>query len=166
MPGQQLDGCAALRSATSQAPSSDLVESSSACVLKLLLLPWWMRIGATDAAMNLTASLASVAEACGFGTALFAVINAYSRNMPHAPDVMYRNEVLFYRTVRRSLPASVEMPRVFGTVVDTERCMHGVCECIHACSLCPSQVATASITVADPVVDHGHIHARTQCRTT
>jgi hypothetical protein len=119
----------ARRSSAARPSSSAVVESSSTCVLKLLLLPWWMRVGATEKAMMLTGSLASAAEACGLGTALFAIINAYSRNVPHAPDAMYRNEVLFYRSVRRSLPANVEMPHVLGTIVDTNRCMHGVCEC-------------------------------------
>lgn len=117
------------RSTHDEATSSDsasAVSQPERCVLKLLLLPWWMRLGATESAMTYTGALASFAERCSLGPLLFTIINAYSRAVPHAPDVMYRNEALFYRTVRPSLPESVEVPRCIGTVVNPESCMYGV----------------------------------------
>lgn len=123
---------AAASTTTQRPPSASAPDDAAApaqterCVLKLLLLPWWMRLGATESAMAITAVLASFAERCSLGPILFAIMNTYSRAVPHAPDCMYRNEALFYRTVRPSLPESVEVPRCLGTVVNPESCMHGV----------------------------------------
>eukprot|EP00052_Salpingoeca_macrocollata_P025289 m.230088 g.230088 ORF g.230088 m.230088 type:complete len:431 (+) comp22406_c4_seq1:56-1348(+) len=91
-------------------------------VLKDVLLPWWLRLGASQALMDLAAALArAVRPLGGLDRLVYWGINAYQRLAPHAPDSMYLNETLFYRLVRPELGPDFGAPQAYGTVIDPAR---------------------------------------------
>ena len=90
-------------------------------ILKCSLLPSLLRMGASPRVIEATGRMTSWLAVAGLDRSVFKLMNLYHYYFPHAPDAMYSNETLFYRTIRPELPAELVAPAVYGTIYD-ERC--------------------------------------------
>ena len=110
-------------------------------LLKLVLLPWYFRMGANPTMIRLTGFITGT---CSFllvskenpvilseklryfrlDRVIFFFVNLHNYFLPHAPDVMYEIETKFYRLIRPKL--TINCPKVFGTIFDSDNCRYGV----------------------------------------
>ncbi len=95
-------------------------------LLKVILLPHWLRIGGIDWLLQLGAAAADVLRPVGLDGLIYLCLNWYNYYLPHAPDAMYENEARVYRHVLPELSSVVETPRVLGTGLELQRRRSGV----------------------------------------
>ena len=87
-------------------------------VVKVVLLPSFMRIGSIPALVSVAAWSAWLLRPLGLDRLVYFCLNAYNYYFPHAPDAMYENEARVYRHIRRDLPPEMMAPKVYGTIID------------------------------------------------
>eukprot|EP00041_Stephanoeca_diplocostata_P014846 m.280529 g.280529 ORF g.280529 m.280529 type:complete len:485 (+) comp19826_c0_seq5:164-1618(+) len=93
-------------------------------IAKCILLPWYLRLGATPRVIALVGKIARVLAVVGLDRVLYFGINLYNVYFPHAPDAMYENEAKFYKYVSSEL--HIEVPEVFGVMHDDSKCLYGI----------------------------------------
>lgn len=96
----------------------DVPTLPSRMLMKDILLPNWLRLGASPSLMQGASIAARILRPLCLDGIVYAAINAYNRNFPHAPNEMYSNEARVCHMVRPELPTAVEAPEVFGTLID------------------------------------------------
>eukprot|EP00040_Diaphanoeca_grandis_P014563 m.73993 g.73993 ORF g.73993 m.73993 type:complete len:274 (+) comp24613_c0_seq1:224-1045(+) len=94
-------------------------------IVKLILLPWYYRMGATETTISIAGRIGQALEPIHLDFIVWHAINFYSYYLPHAPDAMYINETRIYRDLYDEFE-SIEMPKLYGTIYESATCQFGI----------------------------------------
>lgn len=93
-------------------------------IFKCILLPGFLRVGASPGMLAFVSSLGKAFRMIGMEFLVYRGANVVNYYLPHAPDSMYENETRFYRDIRPEL--SIETPRCYGTLYNPKKRQFGI----------------------------------------